>query len=81
MYDEGKGVKQDYKKAYKLYDKACNHNDAHGCYNAGVMYNHGQGVNVDLGVAKTYYQRACNLKHNDGCLQVMRLAPLDVLMR
>ena len=39
MYDNKKGVKQGYKKAFELYTKSCDiGNDALGCRNLGFLY-------------------------------------------
>ena len=39
MYDNKKGVKQDYEKAFELYTKSCDiGNDALGCRNLGFLY-------------------------------------------
>lgn len=35
MYDNGYGVKQDYKKAVEWYTKSANQGDAHAEYNLG----------------------------------------------
>ena len=39
MYDNKKGVKQDYEKAFELYTKSCDiGNNALGCSNLGFFY-------------------------------------------
>ena len=47
MYDDGRGVVQDYKEAVKWYRKAAEQGDAGAQYNLGVMYLHGTGVIED----------------------------------
>ena len=44
MYDNGEGVKQDYKKAVEFFQKACDGGDAAGCHNLGIRYHEGEGV-------------------------------------
>jgi len=60
MYDNGKGVKKDYKKAVELYNKACDGGLADGCNNLGRMYAHGKGVKMDMTRAMGYARRACD---------------------
>ena len=48
MYDNKKGVKQDYEKAFELYTKPCNiGNDALGCRNLGFLYIDKYVSNID----------------------------------
>jgi TPR repeat protein len=47
MYDEGKGVPQDYKQAVNWYRKAAEQGDAYAQFNLGLMYAKGQGVPQD----------------------------------
>jgi hypothetical protein len=44
MYDNGKGVQQDYKTAVMWYTKAAEQGDATAQSNLGVMYASGEGV-------------------------------------
>ena len=67
LYDEGRGVRQDYKKASELYSKACDMGYAGGCYNLGFLYNNGQGVRQDKRTAKEYFGKACDLGDQGGC--------------
>ena len=47
MYEEGKGVPQDYKAAVKWYTLAAEQGSAKAQYNLGAMYFNGQGVIQD----------------------------------
>lgn len=47
MYDEGKGVVQDYKEASKWYRLSAEQGKSGAQYNLGVMYAQGQGVSQD----------------------------------
>lgn len=73
MYEDGKGVKQDYFKAAKLYQKACDGGDARGCFNLGGMYYRGHGVKRNKTNAKELYDKACNMKLQLGCEEYKRL--------
>ena len=44
MYENGRGVPQDYDEAVKWYRLAAAQGDAHAQYNLGVMYENGKGV-------------------------------------
>ena len=44
MFEKGLGVKQDYVKASKLFEKGCNGGDSRSCFNLGVIYSEGEGV-------------------------------------
>ncbi len=67
MYDDGKGVKQDYFKAVEYYQKACGLDNGGGCVNLGVMYDGGKGVRQSDTKALEYYGKACDLKNQLGC--------------
>ncbi len=60
MYEDGEGVKKDYKKAVELYNKACDGGVADGCNNLGYMYTHDKGVKRDMTRATGYFRRACD---------------------
>ncbi|GAA9079949.1 hypothetical protein Taitung30_02100 [Helicobacter pylori] len=59
--------KQDFSKARKYFEKACDLNNGGGCSNLGVLYQNGQGVEKDLIKAAYLYSRACDLKDGMGC--------------
>lgn len=61
MYNNGRGVNQNYQKAVELYQKGADLGDAGACYNLGHMYQHGQGVNQDYQKAVELYQKACDV--------------------
>jgi hypothetical protein len=60
MYEDGKGVSKNVKRAVDLYKRACDQNYATGCYNLGLMYGNGRGVPEDLKRAADLYRRACD---------------------
>ncbi|GAA9634557.1 hypothetical protein HpHA98_01140 [Helicobacter pylori] len=59
--------KQDFSKARKYFEKACDLNDSSGCKNLGVLYENGQGVEKDLIKVAYLYSRACELNNGWGC--------------
>ena len=67
MYDNDKGVKQDYFKAVTLYQKACGLDIGSGCFNLEVSYYNGKGVRQSNQKALEYWGKACDLKLQSGC--------------
>ena len=58
MYDNGKGVPQDYAEAVKWYRLAAEQSYAAAQNNLGVMYYDGEGVPQDYAEAVKWYRRA-----------------------
>src|SRR5574344_419046 len=67
LYDDGRGVRQDYKQAKTYYEIACNLYNAQGCFNLGLLYAKGQGVKQNYKQVKTYFRKACDLGLQFGC--------------
>ncbi len=59
--------KQDFSKARKYFEKACDLNIGDGCSGLGFLYGSGKGVEKDLTKAAYFYSKACELKEGDGC--------------
>lgn len=59
--------KQDFSKARKYFEKACDLNNGWGCSNLGVLYEYGQGVEKDLTKATQYASKACKLGVQEIC--------------
>jgi len=55
LYFRGRGVPQDYKKAYEYYKKAANQGDSLAQYELGVMYEVGYGVQENYFLAAGWY--------------------------
>ena len=55
MYDNGKGVPQDYKEAVKWLRLAASQGYANAQFGLGVMYDNGQGVPKSMVVAYAFY--------------------------
>src|SRR5208283_3247834 len=58
LYENGKGVTQDYKEAVKWYLKAAEQGNAIGQSNLGVMYEHGKGITQDYKEAVKWYLKS-----------------------
>jgi hypothetical protein len=67
MYEAGKGVKQDYRRAADLYKKACDGGNALGCNSLGGMYVTCKGVKQDYRRAADLYKKACDGGNALGC--------------
>jgi S1-C subfamily serine protease len=65
MYDNGKGVPQNYKTAVKWYRLAAKQGDAFAQYNLGNMYNNGDGVSQDNVYAHMWYNIAASSGDKD----------------
>jgi TPR repeat protein len=65
IYEYGKGIKQDYVKAFQLYEKASNLGNALGMFNLGWMYHHGTGVQQDYSKAIDLYEKAVELNNTN----------------
>ena len=60
MYQNGKGVPQDYAQALAWYRKAVDQNLSTGQYNLGFMYEDGEGVTKDYAQALLLYRKAAD---------------------
>ncbi|MCQ2827456.1 sel1 repeat family protein [Helicobacter pylori] len=59
--------KQDFSKARKYFEKACELKDGGGCFNLGRLYYYGEGVEKDLIKAAQYISKACKLGDQEAC--------------
>ncbi|GAA7837708.1 hypothetical protein JP0186_00590 [Helicobacter pylori] len=59
--------KQDFSKAKKYLEKACELNSGGGCGALGMMYENGRGVEKNSKKAAQLYSKACELKDGWGC--------------
>lgn len=59
--------KQDFSKARKYFEKACDLNNGGGCSGLGFLYGSGKGVEKNSKKAAYLYSKACELKEGDGC--------------
>ena len=71
LYEEGKDVKVDTKKALKLYSKACGGNDGLACHNVALYY--GKNENRALkNLSINFYNKACDNGNVDSCIYMGR---------
>ena len=63
MYDEGRGVPQDYAEAARWFRLAADQGDAEAEYNLGVTYDEGEGVPQDDAEAARRYRLAADQGH------------------
>ena len=68
MYDEGKGVKQDYHRAVAFYVKACDAGNATSCGTLGFMYSKGSGVQKNPETARKLISKACSMGSDFYCM-------------
>jgi TPR repeat protein len=76
MYENGQGIKQDFKEAAKWFRQAADQGDSWAQYNLGVMYLHGQGVKQDPEESIKLFRKAAeqghaNAQHNLNALTGM----------
>jgi len=62
--------KGDHQKAAELWQKACDSEEARGCFNLGILYVDGQGVNQDHQKAAELWQKACDSGEAGGCFNL-----------
>lgn len=60
VYEHGRGVHQDLRRAYALYCKSALMGDTISAYNIGFMYFNGRGVPRDTALAVYWYRKAAN---------------------
>jgi TPR repeat protein len=60
LYQEGRGVPQDYRKAVELYEKAAAQGNALAQVNLGWLYHEGKGVPQDYHKAAELYQKSAD---------------------
>ena len=60
LYQQGRGVPQDHRKAVTWFRKAANQGYAQARFNLAVMYEHGRGVPQDYQEAAKWYHEAAD---------------------
>ncbi len=71
IYEEDKLVKQDMKKAEKLYIKACGGDDAFACHNVAVIYAKKDNKALKK-IALAFYEKACRGGYAKSCVYMGR---------
>ncbi|GAA6834032.1 hypothetical protein AOH203_00050 [Helicobacter pylori] len=59
--------KQDFSKARKYFEKACDLNNGGGCGALGALYYNGDGVKQDSKKAAALFEKACKLGNQLAC--------------
>lgn len=67
LYEQGKGVRQDYAKAAEYYKKGCDLGYALPCEGLGDLYMKGKGVPRNRSSAKRLFGKACDLGEQEVC--------------
>lgn len=67
LYEEGKGVRQDYAKAVEYYKKGCDLGYALPCKRLADLYMVGKGVPRNRSSAKRLFGKACDLGEQEAC--------------
>ncbi|GAA7180060.1 hypothetical protein HpCK102_09730 [Helicobacter pylori] len=65
--------KQDFFKARKYFEKACDLKYGGGCSALGMLYEYGQGVEKNLTKAAQFYSKACKLGLQKECEMLKEL--------
>ncbi len=65
--------KQDFSKARKYFEKACDLNNGGGCSGLGFLYGSGDGVKQDFKKAVTLFKKACKLGYKKACEMLKEL--------
>ena len=73
MYSDGKGVRQDYTKAFEWYQKAADQGNGIGKFNLGTLYYNGNGVRRNTLKAKELLGQACDAGLQQGCDEYRKL--------
>lgn len=66
LYKNGKGVKQDYLKAFEYFQKSAELGNSSGMNNLGLLYRDGRGIKQDYLKAFEYFQKSAELEDPDG---------------
>ena len=73
MYENGRGVSQDYAKAAEWFRKSAEQGNADAQYNLGIMYGTGMGISQDYAKAVEWYRKSAeqgnaDAQYNLGCM-------------
>jgi len=74
MYARGAdGLKRDYGRSFKLFEKACTLRVQGGCLGKGPAYEHGRGAPIDEAKAVAIYKKICAAGGTAGCASLGNL--------
>ncbi len=63
-YELGKGVEQDYTKAFEWFQKAADQENHEAANSLGILYEHGRGVEQDYAKALAWYRKSAELGYH-----------------
>ncbi len=72
LYEEGENIKQDMKKAFKLYSKACGGDDGFACHNVAVYYSK-MKTEAMKKISIAFYDKACDAGYSTSCIYLGRM--------
>ncbi len=67
LYQYGRGVAKDEKKALSLHSKACEAKNSTACYFAAELHQYGRGTKKDQAKAREYLSKACASGYRSAC--------------
>lgn len=67
IFGKGKGIVQDYKRAFNAFEKSCNLEFSDSCNLLAYLYMRGKGTRQNLTKAKELLGKSCNLGNQNGC--------------
>jgi len=73
LYQDGKGVEQDWERSHQLKARACQGGQLASCVELGNDYDLANHIGRDYAQAASLYQRACDGANMDGCFSLGRL--------
>ena len=71
IYEEDILVKQDMKKAFNLYSKACGGDYAFACHNVAITYSKSDNQALK-DISLKFYEKACNGGYTESCIYLGR---------
>jgi hypothetical protein len=73
IYAKGLGVKQDYKRAFQLFQKSAAGGASCGMYNLGSSYEQGLGVAQDYKQARQWYEKSAANGNEDAKIRLQKM--------
>jgi TPR repeat protein len=67
LYEEGRGIEQDYAMAAEMYQKATEEEHEDAFYQLGQLYQYGNGVQLDYSESYHFYKKAADMGHVKAC--------------
>ena len=67
IFGKGKGIAQDYKKAFSVFEKSCDLDFSDSCNVVAYLYMRGKGTRQNLTKAKELFGKSCDLGNQGGC--------------